>query len=71
MTETDNYYRRRIQEELAAAERAADASVSQIHREMARRYRDMLTIGAEMANGDSVMAGTKGGAIVEQGAAAG
>jgi hypothetical protein len=37
-----NYYRQRADEELAAAERASDPVVSNIHQEMARRYRDRL-----------------------------
>ena len=37
-----NYYMRRAEEELAAADRAGDPAISNIHREMARLYRDML-----------------------------
>lgn len=68
MVATDNYYRRRIEEELAAAERSIDPSISQIHREMAQRYRDMLASETNRANGDATMAYAKGGAIAEPGA---
>jgi hypothetical protein len=47
MSESD-YYRARIAQELAAAEFAADPSISQIHREMARRYHERLSDGAIM-----------------------
>ena len=42
MIESDNYYRRRVEEELAAAAQSEEPSVSLIHLEMARRYRDLL-----------------------------
>ena len=42
MDKGDTYYRRRIEEELAAAEQASDPAVSQIHHEFAQRYREML-----------------------------
>ena len=42
MNDNDNYYRRRIEEELAAANVADSQTSAQIHRDMARRYRDML-----------------------------
>ena len=42
MTDNDDYYRRRIEEELAAAETASDAAISQIHLEMAKRYLEEL-----------------------------
>ena len=56
MIETDNYYRRRIEEELAAAARSEDPSISHIHLEMARRYREMLSSEADRANGASAIA---------------
>lgn len=37
-----DYYLRRAEEELAAAEQASDPAVSNIHRQMAGLYRDML-----------------------------
>ena len=45
MIESDNYYRRRLEEELEAAAQSGDPSVSHIHLEMARRYRELLTEG--------------------------
>ena len=63
------YYGQRADEELAAAERAVDPSVPQIHREMAQRYLDMLSSHAGPVNMDSIMAEALGGAIDEQGAA--
>lgn len=44
-----NYYRQRADEELAAAERAADPSIAQIHRDMAERYRDLMDGGTAFA----------------------
>lgn len=68
MIETDNYYRRRFEEELAAAAVSEDPSISQIHLEMARRYRDMLSAEADRADGDAVMVEPGGGAIAGSGA---
>jgi hypothetical protein len=42
MNSNDNYYLRRIEEELGAAERASDPAVAMIHRELAERYRAIL-----------------------------
>lgn len=42
MAHSDNYYRQRAAEEMAAAERADDPTISQIHRELARLYGDMI-----------------------------
>lgn len=42
MADNESYYRNRIEEELAAAERADDPSVANIHRDLARRYRDLI-----------------------------
>jgi hypothetical protein len=66
MIETDAYYRRRFEEELAAATYAEDPSISRIHLEMARRYRDMLGSEADKLSGAA--AAERGGAIAEQGA---
>ena len=55
----DEYYRLRLEEELKAAESAPDASIAQIHREMAERYR-------ELVNGNVAMAPV-GAGIVEPG----
>lgn len=38
--DTANYYRRRAEEELAAAEQADGAGTADIHREMAKLYRE-------------------------------
>ena len=40
-SQSPNYYRQRADEELAMADRAGDPGIAQIHREMARRYRDL------------------------------
>ena len=42
MSSSDNYYRRRIEEELAAAKAADRSEIAVIHRELASRYREML-----------------------------
>ena len=42
MSDSNNYYRRRIEEELGAAECATDQATAEIHLDMARRYRDLL-----------------------------
>lgn len=42
MTEHGEYYRRRMEEELIAAERSMDSSVAQIHRALADGYRRMI-----------------------------
>lgn len=62
------YYRQRADEELAAAERADNLVIAQIHREMAQRYRDMLNSKADLVNMDASMAEAGSGAIDEQGA---
>jgi len=61
MSESD-YYRGRIEEEMAAAEASADPSISQIHREMAQRYRDRLNGQSERLSDDAGMAWPAGGA---------
>lgn len=38
-----DYYRQRADEESAAAERAGDPAIAEIHREMAQLYRDLLS----------------------------
>ena len=40
--QNQNYYLRRAEEEQAAAERATNPAISQIHRDLARRYRNKL-----------------------------
>lgn len=40
-----DYYRQRAEQELAAADRAGDPAIAHIHRQLARRYR-------ELADGD-------------------
>lgn len=44
-----DYYRQRADEELAAAERAVDPAIAQIHHDMAQRYRDLLGRDAGVA----------------------
>ena len=58
------YYRRRAEEELAAAEQASDTAIAQIHNEMARRYR-VLSGGDELLNGNSGRAQPLGGTFAE------
>ena len=48
MSNNDNYYRRRFEEELVAAETAACPSTAMIHRELARRYRELLETKLEL-----------------------
>jgi len=42
VADSGNYYRRRIEEELAAAERASDPAVASIHLDLARRYGEIV-----------------------------
>ena len=49
MAERGTYYRRRVEEELAAAERASDPAVASIHRELARRYREIVETRVRLA----------------------
>jgi hypothetical protein len=62
--ETDNYYRRRFEEELAAAAEAKEPSISHIHLEMARRYRDRLD---SRAIGDAISVEPRGEAFAGSG----
>lgn len=39
------YFHQRIEDELSAAELASDPGIAQIHREMAQRYRDLMSDG--------------------------
>jgi hypothetical protein len=48
-TQNLNYYRHRADEELAAAERAVEPSIAQIHCEMAQRYRALANDGVSLA----------------------
>ena len=43
MNDHVEYYQHRLETELAAADRAKDASVQQIHRALADRYRQLLS----------------------------
>ena len=43
--DTRDYFERRAQEEIAAAEHAADLRAAQSHRELANRYRDLAQAG--------------------------
>lgn len=52
MTEID-YYRRRIEEELAAAERAEDPDIAQLHRDMAEQYRQHMQMELDDSQGPS------------------
>ena len=61
MSESDSYFRKRVDDELAAAERSADPSISEIHREMAQRYRDRLNGQSERLSDDAGMAWPAGG----------
>jgi hypothetical protein len=42
MSDQGQFYQRRLEAELSAAESASDPSVAQIHRDMAERYRRLL-----------------------------
>ena len=42
MNDHGQYYRRRMEAELAAAEKADDASAANIHRSLADRYRELI-----------------------------
>ena len=64
-----DYYRKRAEEELAAAEQASDTAIAQIHNELARRYRAQLSGGDELVNGHSGRAQPMGGAFAEPGPA--
>lgn len=46
-----SYYCRRIEQEQAAAERAADPEISRIHLELVQRYRALLEAGSGALNG--------------------
>lgn len=58
MTDNNLYYRRRIDEEVAAADSANDLIVSRIHRDMAQLYRDLLGVDPQPVNGSIVEPGT-------------
>ena len=51
MTANDDDFRRRIQKELAAAETAHDAAVSQIHLELAKRYLEEIETDPDALRG--------------------
>ena len=67
MTDNDLYYRKRIEEELAAANCAAHVSISNIHREMAERYRDMLETRLTSIGGEPGRTKPLGGKFAEAG----
>jgi hypothetical protein len=66
MADSDNYYRERAVEEMAAAERSGDPSISQIHRELARLYSDMIGIRMELSGDHPGGAAPLGGAFDER-----
>lgn len=47
MPDHDHYFRQRMESELEAAQRADDASVAEIHRALAERYRQMIEDGGD------------------------
>ena len=55
-TQSVNYYRQRIDEELVAAQAADNEVISLIHRDMAQRYRDLL--GVELPKGKTPNVGS-------------
>lgn len=67
-TKSLDYYRLRAEEELSAAEQAGDPSIAQIHRDMARRYREILSSETGRVDEDVIMAGERGGPIAIPGA---
>jgi hypothetical protein len=66
-TQNLDYYRQRAGEELAAAERAADPAIAQIHREMAGRYRDKMNREPDRLSADARSARSIGGEFTEPG----
>jgi hypothetical protein len=49
VADDDTYYRLRLEDELAAIERATDPAIANVHREMAQRYKQMLEISLHLA----------------------
>lgn len=60
-----DYYRRRAEEERAAAELASDTAIARVHSELARRYRAQLSGGDEPMNGNAGRTQPTGGAFEE------
>ena len=60
MSDNQSYYLRRIEEEMAAAVGAENASIAQIHRDMARRYRDLVDDQAVHIDGEPRLAQVSG-----------
>jgi hypothetical protein len=48
MGDSSEYFRHRAEQERAAADHAADPTVSHVHREMARLYREASRDGADL-----------------------
>jgi hypothetical protein len=59
------YYSRRIEEELAAADRAEQMSTAQIHRDMAQLYRDLLDSEGRRQDGVADASRPVGGLIAD------
>ena len=66
-----DYYRRRAEEEQAAAEQAGHPSIAQVHRDMARLYRDLLDSEAGRGSEGDNMVESMGGSVAEPGTAYG
>jgi len=71
VADNETYYRTRIAAELAAAERAGDPSIASIHREMARRYRDLIDLRLQLVGDRPGSGASTGGAFGERGAISG
>jgi hypothetical protein len=67
MSDNDIYYRRRLEDELAAAERANSPDTANIHLDMANRYRALLSRQAVPMEADTAMAQPVGGRVAEPG----
>ena len=64
VADNNSYYRQRMEEELVAADRSSDPSIALIHRELARRYRDILDTRLQLVptptNGHAKVGGFNG-----------
>jgi len=66
VADNDSYYRLRLEEELAAVERASDPVIANVHREMAQRYKQMLEISLYLAVDEPGHGALTGGALEER-----
>jgi hypothetical protein len=66
MSDESVFYRRRIEEESAAASSAVDPDIAQIHRQIAQQYRERMNGDSERNDDAAVSPQSSGGSVADR-----